>query len=246
VSKNVVFMISVVHDQRSEDQGYEWSIKSWKKWCDKNDCELFILEETLLPIKDMKLTWQRYYLFDILESNGIDYNQILMVDSDTIVHPNSPNFFELSENKYCGVVNPLSDWILRSIEVYSKAIFKEDKMIPYYNYINGGFQIVNKEHKDFFKTMTDFYHSNKLELLNIQNNYHLGSDQTPLNFLLDINKISCKLLSYKFNMQELVRIEALSDDMIHTKMGWVYHFNAWPKPNPRYWMEKTYRSLYEK
>jgi lipopolysaccharide biosynthesis glycosyltransferase len=191
----------------------------------------------------MKLTWQRYYLFDILESNDIDYNQILMVDSDTIVHPNSPNFFELSENKYCGVVNPLSDWILRSIEVYSKAIFKEDKMVPYYNYMNGGFQIVNKEHKDFFKIMTDFYHSNKPELLELQNNYHLGSDQTPLNFLLDINKISCKLLSYKFNMQELVRTEALSDDMIHTKMGWVYHFNTWPKPNPRYWLEKTYRYL---
>ena len=46
-------------------------------------------------------------------------------------------------------------------------------------------------------------------------------------------------------MQDLVRYEALSEDLIHTKMGWIYHFNTWPKPNPRYWLEKTYRSLYE-
>ena len=86
-------------------------------------------------------------------------------------------------------------------------------------------------------------HKNKPSLLDLQNNYHLGSDQTPLNFLLDINKISCKLLSYKFNMQDMNRTESISEDMLHTKVGWVYHFNTWPKPNPRYWMEKTYRYL---
>ena len=53
-----------------------------------------------------------------------------------------------------------------------------------------------------------------------------------------------KLLSTKFNMQDMVRYEALTEDLIHTKVGWIYHFNTWPRPNPAYWMEKTYRSLY--
>ena len=34
----------------------------------------------------MKITWQRYYLFDILEANSIEYDQVLMVDADTITN----------------------------------------------------------------------------------------------------------------------------------------------------------------
>ena len=62
----------------------------------------------------MKITWQRYYVFDILEANDIDYNQILMVDADTIVHPDCPNFFELTDSKYCGVMNDgCYEWVTR-------------------------------------------------------------------------------------------------------------------------------------
>ena len=52
----------------------------------------------------MAICFQRYYIFDILNDNGIDYNQILMVDADTIVHPECPDFFKETEDKYCGVV----------------------------------------------------------------------------------------------------------------------------------------------
>ena len=44
-------------------------------------------------------------------------------------------------------------------------------------------------------------------------------------------------------MQDMNRTESISEDLLHTKVGWVYHFNTWPKPNPRYWMEKTYKGL---
>ena len=42
MKKNVVFMLAVKVPQypwRSEP--YKYGIASWKKWCDKNDCELF-------------------------------------------------------------------------------------------------------------------------------------------------------------------------------------------------------------
>ena len=46
---------------------YQYSIKSWEKWCEKNDCELFVLTDLLLPKEQMNICWQRYYLFDILD-----------------------------------------------------------------------------------------------------------------------------------------------------------------------------------
>ena len=103
----------------SRREAYKYSIDSWKKWCDKNDCELFILNDLLIEKEKMAICWQRYYLFDILDANEIEYDQVLMVDADTIVHPDTPNFFEMSEGKLCGCQFDGSwDWVLRSVENY--------------------------------------------------------------------------------------------------------------------------------
>ena len=244
--KNIVFMPLIKLNDRSNP--YHYSYKSWKKWCDKNNCHLFVLEDLIHEIDYMKITWQRYHLFDILDANEIDYDQVLMIDADTIVHPDCPNFFEMTDNKYVGVHNNGSyDWVCRSIENYSKHIFN-GKMIDCWSYINGGFQIVNKNHKDFFKKVLNFYFQNRDNLVTMQNTFFVGSDQTPINFLLDINEISCKLLPYEFNMVDMSRKEILDEQLTMTKVGWIYHYNAIPNNNngvlTNYWMEKTYKYLY--
>jgi len=66
---------------------------------EKNDCELFILDELIHDNDYMKINWQRYYVFDLLEQQGIDYDQILVIDVDNIVHPDTPNFFDISDRK---------------------------------------------------------------------------------------------------------------------------------------------------
>ena len=129
MKKNLVFIMDI--DIGGEGRysstrrlPYEYSIKSWKYWCNKNNCELFIMNDLLLPNDEMGICWQRYYLFDILDANDIDYDQILMADADTIVHPDCPNFFDMTEYKLCGVHNNGSyDWVIRSIENYSKYFF---------------------------------------------------------------------------------------------------------------------------
>jgi len=253
MKKNVVLMMNVKLNSSgryspSRSLPYQYSMKSWKKWCDANDCELLILDELLFPIEQMGICWQRYFLFDILEANDTNYDQVLMVDSDTIVHPDCPNFFDLTDRKYAGVHNDGSyDWVLRSIENYSKHIF-DGFELEWWNYINGGFQIVNSTHKDFFKTITDFYHTNREQLQWMENTYHVGSDQTPMNFLLQKNEIDVKVLPYEFNMQDMTRKEVLTEDLLMTKFGWVYHFNCIPNNHDNqgtlYWMQKTYKHLY--
>ena len=114
--KNVVFIPNIKLGDGARSRSYDYSIKSWKHFCDKHNCELLVWEDLLFPIEQMKITWQRYYLFDILEGNKIEYDQILMVDADTIVHPDCPNFFEETDHKYCGVMNDgCYEWVTRSI-----------------------------------------------------------------------------------------------------------------------------------
>jgi len=244
--KNIVFIPKVkgTDEKRLREVAYDLSVESWKRWCEKNDCQLFVMEDLVHDYEYMKITWQRYYLFDMLDNNGIEYDQVLMVDADTIVHPDCPNFFEMSEHKYCGVNAVGSmDWICRSIENYSHFFFK-DVELPYWKYINGGFHIVNKKHKDIFKQVIDFYIKNRDNLLQLQNNWHCGTDQTPVNFILQKNNVDMKILPYEYNMQDLMRFEAIGPDMLHTRHGYVYHFNCGVQPHPRYWMEETFKYLY--
>ena len=68
--KNVVFVPNIDLGNGRSDS-YLYSVNSWKNWCEKNSCELLVWEDLLYPVDYMKITWQRYYLFDILEANQI-------------------------------------------------------------------------------------------------------------------------------------------------------------------------------
>jgi len=62
--KNIVFMldIDIQGDGRYSSTRrlpYKYSIESWKAWCNKNNCELFVLNDLLLSNKDMGICWPR-------------------------------------------------------------------------------------------------------------------------------------------------------------------------------------------
>lgn len=247
--KNIVF-IPFIDNKDGRTSGYQYGIESWRRWCDTNNCTLILFDTLILPVSEMKVTWQRYFLFDLLEESSIDYDQILMVDCDTVIHPECPNFFQESEGKYCGVVNDGSyEWTIRGIENYSKHVFS-GYSIPWHNTINGGFQIVNKKHKPFFDYVKNFYLTNKELFLKVQKFSRTGSDQIPLNFLLDQQNIEIKHLPYYYNMMEMQLKEIVDRDFLFTKLGWVYHFNAGlpapptGEPEGEYWMRETYKYLY--
>jgi len=253
MKKNIIFMMDI--DLGGEGRynstrrlPYKYSINSWKEWSAKNNAEVFLLTDLLLPYEDMGICWQRYYLFDILEANDIDYDQVLMIDADTIVHPDCPNFFEMTDYKFTGVHCDASyDWVCRSIENYSKHIF-ENHMMPFWNYIDCGFMIVNETHKEFFKQVVEFYHTNKDGFKELEK-LHVGTDQTPVNIMIDKHDIPLKLLPYEYNMVDMVRKEILGEDLLFTKIGWIYQFNCIPNNEgdkaTYYWMKRTYEELYE-
>ncbi len=258
--KNIVFIPAIRDKKRiGRSAGYDWCIKSWKQWCKKNDAELFLLEEPLYEPTFMSIAWQRYHLFKLLESSDIKYKQILMVDADTIVHPNCPNFFNETDDKYCGVQDSgCYEWVSRSLNKYQQEFFTDTIVEPWI-YFNGGFQIVNKKHKDFFDLVVKFYMDNSDKLLSVQKANGLGTDQTPINYLIKKHNIDLKILPQCYNLNQLERKNLLYLSPQHSwwgdtldnlyKSAWIYHFNAIPQ-NPLnrgsdYFMERVYKELYE-
>ncbi len=243
---NIIFTVNIKNsDKPQRSIPYDLSIKSWKNWALKNDCEVFVLDKWIY--EEMNPNWHKLLVFDLLENNEIDYDQILIVDSDTIIHPNAPNIFDITDNKFCAVNNEGSmDWVMRSIENYSKYVF-EGYMFDWWEYFNSGLMVVNKKHKDLFGRIRNFYLNNTELLKKVQDHFGVGTDQPIINFFVQKNNVDLKLLPYEWNMQDMIRKEILGNDFLFTKFGWVYHFNAIPDNHDSsktlYWMNKTYEYL---
>ena len=141
-----------------------------------------------------------------------------------------------------------SDFI-RSMENYHKHLFPNIEIpFKFWEYINTGFLIFNKNHRDFIHKFLEFYNDNKEKIIEIQNTFHVGTCQPVINYFLRMNDVEVKLLPYEFNMVDLVRKEILDEELTMTKVGWIYHYNAIPDnadaSKTHHWMKKTYEHLY--
>ena len=202
----------------------------------------------------MKANWHKSYALTLLEANNVNYDQVCIVDADTIVHPDCPDFFKESEGKFCAVMNDgCYEWVTRSIKKYGDYLWPEINIKPW-EYFNSGFIIVNKKHKDFFDKVHKFYENNVDKFHHAQNTFKVGNDQTPLNYLTKHFNVDTKILPNCYNLQDIFRKNLLHipghswfpDELIFLNAGWVYHFNAIPQNSrhAEYWIERTYKHLY--
>ena len=252
---NIVFMVNFPDVKKpGRSLPYEYSVKSWKHYCKRHGAHLFVLTDRIYDESFMNANWHKLFVFQLLESNGIPYNKVLIVDGDTIVHPDAPNIFDACGDGFCAVHNDGSyDWLLRSMENYSEELF-DGYMFPFYEYFNSGVIVVNERHKDFYDSVIQYYMDNHDRIIHMQDTYHVGTDQPVLNFLVHRDRDDLELLPYEWNMQDLVRREVLDLDLTFTNYGWVYHYNSIPSNYKidnsqlltpvHQWMKYTYDKLY--
>lgn len=220
----------------------EFCIKSWEKWCNLHNAQLVVLDQ---PVGNLEPHWGKIYPFKLLESSGIDYDRILVVDNDTIVHPNCPNFFNIVPKDNIGVVLDDSnfDWTIRSTDAYHKHVFNGFDRFDTFEYFNSGFIVLSKQHKDVYDNIIDFIEKNYETLNWVQKNYGVGRDQTPLNFLLRKYGV-IKHISKRFNCQGLISKELVDPKKIK-EMCFISHYNAMPREHRHTLMNSVYNYLYE-
>ena len=253
--KNTIFKVNIEEEnKKGRNEPYRLGVSSWKKWAIKNNCEVFVLTERVYPEEYMNANWHKSLALQLLDDNNIKYDQVLIVDADTIVHPDCPNFFEDTENKFCAVMNDgCYEWVTRSIENYGDYIFPEIPKIKTWEYFNRGFIVVNKSHREFFDKVINYYVENVDKFIHAKS-FYVGNDQTPLNYFVKKFGVDVKLLPGCYNLQDMPRKNLFtlgyknwSKVPLYIRAGWVYHFNAIPANmgDTKQWMENTYRELYE-
>ena len=237
--KNVVWWAGVKTSEFNEKYGgHDWintSKKSWEFWCKQNDVEFVAFEEPIeQDVRRFRINWQKsIFVFDELERRGIDYDQICLVDASSIIKWDAPNFFKLSEHKFCAVKETDNmNWMLDSIEGYQE--FFNFKLDPI-KYFSSGFLIFNKQHKNLFNSFKELYLNNVDKFVNMQDvTVKKGTEQTPLNYWVQKHNIEIKFLSPAWKLTHMNRKEMfgynwqLKEDMrpFFQKYGYIWFFTG--------------------
>ena len=122
MKKNILFFTSLKANDPNLDAYKEWALLTWKYYAKKYDLDIFILDQPLCDTELMRPTWQRWYVYDLLEASGYnidDIGQVALIDIDTMVRWDTPNIFEVAGDNYSGVIDDISlEWINNSIDGY--------------------------------------------------------------------------------------------------------------------------------
>ena len=259
--KNVVFWTGIKNNSPNMVEkygGYEWmdiSKKSWEYWCEKNDCIFYHYDSpSEKDLMEYRVTWQRWFdVYDELEKNNIDYDKIFVVDACSIVKWDCPNFFDLCDDRITAWLDKDNwGWIYQSVVGYKDFFGQIDvssrEIVN--NYINAGAVIINKNHKEFFKSLKEFYYDNKDKLISLQDKEVIkGTDQTPFNYWLQIKNMDVNTsLPFMYNLTHIHRKSMfmynwqLEEDKTpyFIKYGYVWKYNGIPKNQRTDLMKQTW------
>lgn len=233
----IVYIVNI-----NEPSYSQYCINSWKHWADKVGAEVVTLNE---PVGDVEPHWGKVFPFQLLDSSEINYDRVLVVDNDTIVHPDCPNFFDLVPEDEIGVVcdDVNFDWTIRSTDAYHKHVFSDYNRFDPFEYFNSGFIVLSKKHRDVYNLIIEFLSENYQQLNWVQENYGVGRDQTPLNFLLRKHS-KLNFMSKRFNCQGLLSKEIVDPSKLK-EMVYVSHYNAMPREHRDVLMKQMYSYFYE-
>ena len=240
---NMIYTVAVNHDtsQYKNSDYSQYCIKSWESWCKKNDIDFMVITEHDARYKYP--VWNKDLIFEKLDT---EYDKIGYVDSDTMVHWDAPNPFDMYDDEFCWVKDTANfRWVTNSIEIYKK--FYPNQTLDMYDYYNSGVSFFTKEHKFIYDNLQKLYKENSEELDECATK-GVGKVQTLLNFELQKQNVKIKELPPIWNMFSMHKREMFShnwqdgDDTtpFFIKYSWIWHFTGFPIEERTKMMKQTW------
>ncbi len=250
MKKHVLFWVGVKSNDpllQEKHGGFKYldiSKKCWELWCKKNDVIFF--EYNTPSEKDTsahKVTWQRWFdVFPLIKKANIDYDKIAVIDGSTLVRADTPNFFDLVDDRVAAF-RSLENvrWLDQGISGYKDFFNGFDFDLK--KYISCGFQIFGKNHKPFLEELKEFYYTNYDNIMELQNKkVKRGTDQPVYNYLLQIKNIKVNMdLPPSLMLTHLTRFDWFSHNWqlgdktpFFLKYGHIWFYSGFPNRGDRY------------
>jgi lipopolysaccharide biosynthesis glycosyltransferase len=147
------------------DEIIEVSCPSFKLYAEKIKADLKIITEKKINIPPLYM--EKFQVYDMFN----DYDRILLLDCDILIHPKCPNLFEIVPENCLGAVPDCDkgEW-WNTNYYYDMGLAQKD--LGYigweYGYFNSGVLVLSKMHKEIFAApeealkMTDWFHDQLL------------------------------------------------------------------------------------
>jgi hypothetical protein len=199
---------------------------------------------------EFRANWQKaIFVFDELEKRGIEYDQILLIDSNILVRWDCPNLFDLTDRKFTAArdVDNMR-WTWESVQGYKE--FFNNFEFDFNKYFNSGFIFFNESHKEVFNSFKDFYYKNRKDLIHLQENVvKRGFEQTCMNYWMQINNIDINLdipvihrMSHMHRKEVLINNWQLNESLTphFIKHSYIWMFNGTPKDSRTSMINQTW------
>ena len=243
---NVIYTVAVDHNtsQFKNSDYSQYCVESWGSWCKKNDIDFKVITEHDARYKYP--VWNKDLIFEKLDT---EYDKIGYVDSDTMIHWDAPNPFDMYDDEFCWVKDIANfRWVSNSIETYNK--FYPNQTLDIYDYYNSGVSFFTKEHKFIYDNLQKLYKENSKELDECATK-GVGKVQTLLNFEIQKQNVKIKELPPIWNMFSMHKREMFNHNWqdgedktpFFIKYSWLWHFTGFPIEDRTNIMKQTWEMV---
>ena len=201
---------------RSDLSYARYSRATWEWWCQRHGADFVAIDR---PPQDsayagMPPTMQRWASLDrLIEERGEDA-QAALVDADTMIRWDTPDIFALAKGFSAVADQGAPRWILRSAKAF-QPLFPETSL-PWWEYFNSGFIVLGAAQRPFVQAFLDVSVKNWPRLDAAMASGNVGTDQTPLNFMVKRKKEPVFFLPRPFNF---VNCFAMPDELSRMELS---------------------------
>jgi hypothetical protein len=150
----------------------------------------------------------RWRAAEQLLAAGAPGSQVAVVDADTMIRWDAPDFFALAGGSLAAVRDREPDWIVRSIRAYQP--FFPGVALDWWDYFNSGLVVFARDQAHVLRALVDTYRRNRAELAAVQRRTDVGVDQTLLNFVVRLKQEPITFLPAPFNLMHCLPIPLLT------------------------------------
>lgn len=239
--KNAIFIVNI--KGKYPPDFFEYCFNTWDFWAKKNNATLFVLEKPFDGAKRLAPHLQKYFAFEVLKKNKIDFNQVAIIDADTMVKWDCPDFFAISKNNFRAVLDDeLPKWVNASISTYQFLFPKTT--VNWWEYFNSGMMVFNKNHRNILARFIKFVAKKEKAISNVhkQSDLRAGFDQTLFNFFLKENKVKINYLPKIFNFYHLPKKKMLEKKEF-IDCSYIWHFNGIEHSERKAHMQDTWNLI---
>ena len=227
----MVVITNIQNDKFDSSEYSKFCIDTWKTYCGNLGIPLKILTED-------KYIHPHFSYLSVFDE--VDVDKVIVVDSDTMVNPKTPNLFKLFD----GTLTVVRDYS-RLDGIISKRmsirVNEFDSMFEYQidktKFFNTGVMMFHRNHENFLNKCKRWVHKNYDNILEWTKESKTRLDLIPFNHFVQKNNISLNFLDSRYNRTGLLR------DKLNPSDNYIIHFKGLKGPNKVKNMHRIYESF---